>query len=127
MFSEIQKGLLIEARKGIEGKAQRFICRAINNACQMISEVTYDIRQQASNELTEQIEFSLDGYSSIEMWLFSEVGVYPTDLAEYARNAWNRYAFSGWSRGVAREEFEELCRLARVAWIDRALETGSLV
>ena len=126
MFSEIQKGLLIEARKGIEEKTQKFICCAINTACQMVSEVTYDIRWEASKELKEQIDFGIDGYSSIELWLFSEVGVYPASLAEYARTVWNKFAFAGWSRPVTREEFEELCRQARLAWIDRALETGTL-
>jgi hypothetical protein len=127
MFSAIQKDLLIEARKGIEEKTQKFICCAINTASlAFASEVPYEIRREASKELKEQIESGIEGYSSIEMWLFSEVGVYPEDLAEYARDVWNKYAFSGWSRSVTREEFDELCRQARLAWIDRALETGKL-
>lgn len=129
MFNEIQKSLLISARKIIEDCTNRFICCAITNAVQEtgLGGVTYDMRYAEGVALKEQIEFGIDGYSSIELWLFSEVGVYPEDLAEYARESWGKYAFVGWKTPVSREEFENVCRMARLAWLDRALEMGVLM
>lgn len=126
MFNETQKDLLIEARKRIEAKTQQFICIALSNACQSTSAVKYDIRWEESGRLKEEIEFGIDGYSSLELWLFSETGIYPDDLVDYAREFWDEHAFVGWTRAITREEFEDLCRMARLAWIDRALENGSL-
>jgi hypothetical protein len=126
MFNETQRGLLIEARELISRGRDRFICCAINAACQAISENPYDMKWSESHELKEQIESGISGYAALELWLFSKVGVYPDDLVEYARDCWERHAFAGWSRAVTRKQFDDLCRQARLAWIDRALETGRL-
>lgn len=124
MFNDVQKGLLIEARKRIAEGEDQFICCAINVAVNTVGEVPYDTRFAYGRELKDQIDFGIDGYSSMELWLFSEVGVYPDDLVPYARDLWEKYAFSGWSNPVSREQFDYTCREARLAWIDRALENG---
>jgi hypothetical protein len=126
MFSEIQKAMLIEARKCIEKGKDRFICCAINVACQSASDVTYDTRWSEATKMKEQIDFGIDGYSCLDLWLFSEMGIYPDNLSDHARKVWDRYAFAGWQTPVTRETFDNLCLMARLAWLDRALENGVL-
>lgn len=126
MFSTIQKGLVIDARGRIEAGTERFICCAINSAVQTIGEASYEVRMLACRGLKEQIEFGIDEYSCLELWLFSETGIYPEDLQDTARDIWKTYAFAGWNTPLSRDAFNNLCRMARLAWIDRALETGVL-
>jgi hypothetical protein len=127
MFSEIQRDLLERARDRIENGNERFLCCAISSAVHSGSEVSYDTRYFYGQDLKDQIEFGIDGYSCMELWLFSEVGIYPEDIHEQSRGIWNKVAFAGWSIPVPREVFENICKMARLAWVYRALETGSLV
>lgn len=126
MFNKIQADLLTDARQHINAGVQNFICCAISIACDSDSSAKYDDRWSEAQELKEQIDFGLDGCSCLELWLFSQVGVYPEDLITSASETWKDYSFAGWQRAVSRQEFKELCRMARLAWIDRALERGSL-
>jgi hypothetical protein len=123
MFSEIQIDLLHRARYRIENDNERFLCCAISTAVHNTSEV---LNHLEGCVLKEQIDFGIDGYSCMELWLFSEVGIYPEDIHEESRDIWNKVAFAGWSMPVPREVFENICKMARLAWIDRALENGSL-
>jgi hypothetical protein len=129
MFNEVQKALLLAARRTIEERGSRFICCSITLAVEEIrlKDVPYEEHFQEGRRLKEQIEFGIDGYSSMETWLFSEVGIYPQDITIETGDAWNKYAFAGWKTPMSRYEFENLCRVARLTWIDRAIETGSLV
>jgi hypothetical protein len=123
MFNEIQKGLLIEARQHIEKGTERFICCAINSAVHTARDANYDTCWYEASELKEQIDFGIDGYSCLDLWMFSEVGIYPNDLPV---NMWENCAPTGGRTPVSREAFNDLCLMARLAWLDRALETGSL-
>jgi hypothetical protein len=127
MFSEIQKDLLVSARQSIEERSNRYICCAITDAVQRIRVGSiYEERFDAGKFLKEQIDFGIDGYSSLETWLFSEVGVYPDDISLEAHDVWKKVAFRGWVTPMPRFDFQDLCRQARLAWIDRALETGTM-
>jgi hypothetical protein len=127
MFSEYQRELLMAARQRIEDRTSRFICNALSDVCQVNSELPYDMRWSAARQIKEEIELGIDDYSCFELWIFSEVGVYPEDVHQEARDVWDKFAFNGWNTCLSREDFKELCRHCRLAWIDRALERGTLV
>jgi hypothetical protein len=124
MFSEIQRDLLQRARYRIENGNERFLCCAISSA---VHEVSYDTRYFYGQDLKDQIECGIDGYSCLELWIFSEVGIYPEDIQDRSRDIWEKVAFAGWSVPLSRNIFENICKMARLAWIDRALENGSFV
>jgi len=128
MFNETQISLLKEARSLISSEQERFICCAINTVVQSGSvQLTYDMRYADGFSLKEQIDFGIDGRSCLELWLFAETGIYPCDLKPEATASWENYAKVGWLIPMKRLEFNELLKIARLAWIDRALETGSLM
>jgi hypothetical protein len=126
MFNEIQKGLLIEARGIIRDGRERFICCAINAAVRESADFMYERHLSQAAILKKQIESAIDKRTCMELWLFQEIGVYPEDLSARAVSLWNEYAASGWKVTLKREAFNDLCLMARLAWLDRALETGSL-
>jgi hypothetical protein len=127
MFNEIQKDLLIEARGIIRDERERFICCAINTAVsENADDFMYDMRLSQAAILKKQIESAIDERSCMEVWLFQEIGLYPENLDARAVSIWNDYAASGWKMPLKREVYDEVLRGARLAWLDRALETGSL-
>lgn len=125
MFTENQIDILKAARFRIENELDRFICCAINSVVQV--NCTEDRYYAEAVGLKEQIEFGLDQRSCLELWLFGEVGIYPEDLTEEAKESWsNHYLYVGWKTPLKREVFNEVLKNARLAWIDRALENGNL-
>ena len=126
MFNEYQRHLLSAARERIEAGKDRFICCAINSEVEAVSEATYSLRWADARDMKEEIEFGLEGYSCLDLWLFSETGIYPDNLNSIARDVWKTYAMVGWKKQVSRGEFDNLCKMARLAWIDRALDRGKL-
>jgi hypothetical protein len=127
MFTKTERSLLIGAKDRIASGKDRFLCCAINEEMQAVADDEYNVRYASANNLKEAIEFSLDHLSVFELWLFSETGIYPIDISPNTVALWEQHATVGWKRPVAREAFEEICRAGRVAWVDRALETGSLL
>lgn len=127
MFGEIQKDLLLKAREYVANGQQHFICCAITAATHAVSDTPYLERFRAGLRIKEEIEFAIDHYHCFELWLFSETGIYPDDLTVYARKAWDKGAHKGWTKPVSREQFDNWCKLARLAWIDRALERGEML
>ncbi len=127
MLNDVQIGLLKEARKRIEDGKDTFICCALTSSVQVVRDVHYHDRYEQCQLLTSEIETGINGKSCMELWLFSETGVYPDYLDARAYASWSEYATVGWKTPMTGSAHREMCRMARLAWIDRALETGKLV
>ncbi len=127
MLNDVQIGLLKEARKRIEEEKDTFICCALRSSVQVVSDVYYHDRYEQCQLLKSEIETGINGKSCMELWLFSETGIYPEYLDARAYASWNKSAYVGWKIPMTRSAHREMCRMARLAWIDRALETGKLI
>jgi hypothetical protein len=126
MFNEIQVRLLTEARKRIEDEIEHFICCSLNSVTNTISESLYSERRSNALSIKEDIGISLDNLACLEVWLFTETGIYPENIRLEVQESWDRNPHEGWKYPVARETFMNWCRMARLAWIDRMLETGEI-
>jgi hypothetical protein len=126
MLSEFQIRVLKKVRKRIDSFDSHFICAAINHVSQEPDETPYERRFIECAELKRTIGKGIDYIRCVEPWLFAQTGYYPEDISDMTREMWNLETHMGWKHPVSREQFNNWCALARVAWIDRALEQGAL-
>lgn len=125
MLDKKERELLISARAMIESCDTQYICIALCTASLRLSggDGTYE---QPYEDLCGKIEAALPDGMTVGLWLFTQTGYYPSDLSPSTRLNWDKVAHHGWQKEMTREQFKNLCCMARLAWIDRILETGEI-
>lgn len=127
MLDEKSRELLLGVRDRIESGKSQFICIALDDEARHLNgegELGLPYSRCAA-ELKCEIAESLSQCYTLDSWLFSQTGYCPDDLSEDSRENWSEIAYKGWSE-VSRKQFLNWCALARMAWIDRILETGEI-
>lgn len=131
MLTEKAVELLRGAQNRIKSGKSQFLCIALSDEADRLSGYDEDVTSCRTPyigtliSLRGAIEEALSGCCTFESWLFSQTGFYPDDISENAREIWSRVAQNGWN-SVPREKFLNWCALARMAWVDKILETGEI-
>lgn len=130
MLTEKAVELLRGAQNRIKSGKSQFLCIALSDEADHLN--GYDDMASYMTPYTgtlislrSAIEEAILGCYTFDSWLFSQTGFYPDDISENAREIWSRVAYNGW-HSVPRKKFLNWCTLARMAWVDRILETGEI-
>lgn len=127
MLDEKSRELLLGARERIASEKQQFICTALSEEAEHLDGEAEDaiLYTQSAGNLRKCIEGAIAPCYVFDIWLFSETGYYPESLSKGMMENWEEVAYNGWNP-VSRKQFLDWCHLARLAWIDRILETGEI-
>lgn len=122
-MNDIERKLLQDARAIIDSGKEQFVCCAITQAYRNWGNPTDEHTQIAWN-LRNRIQTTLTRTSVFEEWLYMQTGIRPERYE--ASDAWDHLGVSLENIYITRAAFNELCRMGRLAWIDRMLETGEI-
>lgn len=112
LLTKAEKQALIAAREKIESGSESFICIALAEVSSWID----------MENLTGAIQESILGYGTVEDYLVSHVGIVSDEIVPGKEKT-----ISGRTKTrVSYSTFEQYALMARLAWIDRMLETGKI-
>ena len=126
-MNDYERRLLQCARQIIEEDREQFICQAISDARRShLTDEVYWVKDTISRGLRQKIEDALEGKSTFEVYLYRKYG-FRTERIDEKLDWWDKHnTFASEIRYFPREEFYNLARQCRLAWIDRMLDNNEV-
>jgi hypothetical protein len=121
-MNDIERNLLKDARAVIDSGKEQFVCCAITKAYSDWGNPAE--HTQIAWNLRNRVQATLARTNVFEEWLYMQTGIRPERYQP--SDSWDHLGVSLENVYVSREVFRELCRMGRLAWIDRMLETGEI-
>jgi hypothetical protein len=113
--------LLVKARRSIERGDAQFICVAID-AYVSSSEEDHRI----ADELKAAIELAIEGRYAFENYLYGKYGIRP-ERTKTGKDFWDEIdTYANEITYFDQEKYDNFTLAARLAWIDRILETNEV-
>jgi hypothetical protein len=125
-MNEYERILLAAARFYIESEKEPFVCCAVDQANRDRAD-EFDIeRNKITCELREKIVGALDDNYTFELYVYDLYGIRPVRY-EDQRDFWdNQRTRAEENTYFEREKFDIFTRQARLAWIDRMLDSNEV-
>jgi hypothetical protein len=121
LFDTESRILLAKARRLIERGSEQFVCIAIDE-CVGDSENA----QRIADELRIAIEMAIEGRYTVENYLYWKYGI-RSERTQPGEDSWDTMDTS--AKKITyfdRAKYDNFTREARLAWIDRILETNEV-
>jgi hypothetical protein len=126
-MNDYERKLLIVARQIIESGREQFICLAISDARRSFLTDDADwVKDTISCGLRKKIEEALEGKFTFDVYLYRNYG-FRIERIDEKSDWWDKHnTFAPEIRYFPKQEFYNIARLARLAWIDRMLDSNEV-